>query len=465
VRPSLREYFRSTVGAQRTPWRNLAVATLLFVAVVGGFFIAATSPRNADLSFVNIAILSGSKEGNYHAIVAKAAAEAQRRHGRIANVPSAGSIENLTRLAAAKSSCNVQFALVQDGLPWPDSHPFQLVAHLPEPESFVILGRNADRIRSVTDLRGLKVGIGPVGSGTEYLSRQVVAQLAELDIKLSTQPLQEQLAMLERGDLDLGAMVIEPDADLLVQAVRDRKLQIVDVAIAESLAHRLPSARAGLIKAGYYDPVRGLPPTDKHVIQVDTLLIGNGCARESVTQGVITAFTRVFPELIRINREQPNLTGLQYASSAQSYFDDQGPDRVGEYLPWLIDIMPTARWLQLIFVFSLLFGAQALWHRFRLWRLDGRRVRIEGDISRLFTPAMTVHDIAEMKPEERYRTPEMRARVDALIAQLEQLSGRCRRQSLSMLVPMGQEMNYRFQEWLVGDLLHALRRFRAKLNP
>ncbi|HEY2864562.1 MAG TPA: TAXI family TRAP transporter solute-binding subunit [Casimicrobiaceae bacterium] len=464
MRPSLREYFRSTIGAQRTPWRNLAVATLLFVAVVGGFFIAATSPRNPDLSFVHVAILSGSNEGNYHAIVAKAGAEAQRRHGRVVNLASAGSIENITRLAAAKSSCNAQFALVQDGLPWPESHPFQLVARLPEPESFVMLGRNADRVRSLMDLRGLRIGIGPVGSGTEYLARQIVAQLAELDIKLSTQPLQEQLAMVERGDLDLGAMVIEPDADLLVQAVRDRKLQIVDIAIAESLAHRLPSARAGLIKAGYYDPIRDLPSTDKHVIQVDTLLIGNGCARESVTQGVITAFTRVFPDLIRVNREKANLTGLQYASSAQSYFDDQGPDRVGEYVPWLTDIMPTARWLQLIFVFSMLFAAQALWHRFRLWRLDSRRVSIEGDISRLFTPALTVHDIAEMEPDAKYRTPEMRARIDALIAQLEQFSGRCRRQSLSMLVPMGQEMSYRYQESLVADMLHALRKFHEKLN-
>ena len=463
MRPSLREHFRSTLGAQRTPWRNLAVAALLFAAVVGGFFIAATSPRNPDLSYVKVAVLSGSEEGNYYAIVAKAAAEGQRQHGRIVNVSSAGSIENITRLAAAKSSCNVQFALVQDGLPWPDSNPFQLIGRLPVSESFIVLGRNADRIRSMTDLRGLRIGIGPIGSGTEYLARQIVAQLAELDIKMTTQPLKEQMAMLERGELDLGATVIDADAALVAQAVRDRKLQIVDISGAESLAHRLPSARAGFIKAGYYDPVRGFPPTDKRVIQVDTLLIGNGCARESVTQGVIMAFTRVFPDLIRVNREQANLTGLQYDSAAQSYYDDQGPDRVGAYLPWLIDIMPTARWLQLVFVFSLLFGAQALWHRFRLWRLDSVRVRIEGEIARVFGPAITVAEVAKMKPEERYRTPEARKRVDALITQLEHLSGRCRRQSLSMLVPMGQEMNYRFQEWLVAEWLHALRSFREKL--
>ena len=463
MRPSLREYFRSTRGAQRAPWRNLAVAAVVFAVVVGGFFIAATSPRDPNLSFVNVSILSGSTQGNYYAVVALAATEAQRRRGRITNLTSAGSIENMTRLAEAKSSCKVQFALVQDGIPWPDPNPFQLIARLPISESLVVLGRNADRIHSVTDLRGLRIGIGPVGSGTEYLARQVMAQLAELDIKLSTQPLDEQLAMLERGDLDLGAVVMEPDAALLVHAVRDRKLQIVDTPSTESLAHRLSSARAGIIKAGYYDPVRDLPPTDKHVIQVDTLLIGNGCARESITQGVITAFAREFPDLIRVNREQGNLTGLQFATAAQSYYDDQGPDRVGEYVPWLIDIMPTARWLQLAFVFSMLFGAQALWHRFRLWRLDAQRVRIEGEISRVFTPAMTAADIADLKPEARYRTPEMRARVDALIAQLEHLGGHCRRQSLSMLVPMGQEMNYRYQEGIVSEWLHALRKFRDKL--
>ena len=72
-------------------------------------------------------------------------------------------------------------------------------------------------------------------------------------------------------------------------------------------------------------------------------------------------------------------------------------------------------------------------------------------------------EIAEMNPGARYGTLEMRARIDDLILQLEQLAGRCRRQSLSMLAPMGQEMNYRYQEGLVAEWLHALRQFREKL--
>ncbi|MET0168707.1 MAG: hypothetical protein ABW318_27410, partial [Vicinamibacterales bacterium] len=233
---------------------------------------------------------------------------------------------------------------------------------------------------------------------------------------------------------------------------------------ADALAQRLPSARGGIIKAGYYDPVRELPPTDKRIIEIDTLVIGNGCARESVTQGVVTALVRVFPNFVAVNRERPNLTGLEYAPAARTYFDNQGPDVVGEYVPWVIDIMPTARWVQLVFAFSLLFGAQAVWHRFRLWRLDARRVRIEGEVTRLFAPGTTVVEIAESLPKSQHRTPAARAQVDAAMNELGELAERCRRQSLSMLVPMGQEMNYRYQERLIADLLHALRQFRARLD-
>lgn len=437
----------------------LLVAALAVVAVVVAKF-----GRNPDLSHVKAAFVSGSPDGNYYALVAKVAGEALQQRGRIENLKSAGSIENIERLAAAKASCEIQFALVQDGLPWPTSHPFELIGRLPISESFVVLGREADRVRSIADLRGMRVGIGPVGSGSEHVARQVMAQLADLDLKVTTHPLHEQIAMLERGDLDLGSMVIAPEAQLMLEAVRDRKLQIFDIPVAEALARRLPSARGGIIKSGYYDPVRQLPPTDKHIIEVDTLVIGNGCARESVTQGIIMALARVFPNFVTVNRERPNLTGLAYASAARSYFDNQGPDPIGEYVPWVIDIMPTARWIQLIFAFSVLFGAQAVWHRFRLWRLDAARVRIEGDVSRLFPPGITVAEIATTPPEQRHRMPEARAQLDAAVIGLTKLTERCRKQSLSMLVPMGQEMNYRYQERLIAELLHALRQFRARLG-
>src|SRR4029434_9582888 len=143
----------------QAPSRALKTA-LLFAAFVVIAVLAATFGPNPDLSHVKVAFVSRSEEGNYHAIVAKAAAEARRQHGRIDNLPSAGSVENIARLAAAKVSCDIQFALVQDGLPWRKSHPFQLIGRLPIPESFVVLGRDGERILSVADMGCVRVGIG-----------------------------------------------------------------------------------------------------------------------------------------------------------------------------------------------------------------------------------------------------------------------------------------------------------------
>jgi hypothetical protein len=81
----------------------------------------------------------------------------------------------------------------------------------------------------------MRIGIGPIGSGTEHVARQVLAPFTELNLRLSTQSVEAQLAMLERGDLDLGLMVLNEDAPLLAEAVRERGLQILNLPNAEAL--------------------------------------------------------------------------------------------------------------------------------------------------------------------------------------------------------------------------------------
>ena len=85
-----------------------------------------------------------------------------------------------------------------------------------------------------------------------------------------------------------------------------------------------------------------LPGEAKDVLEVDTLIVSNRCARRSVTQGFITVLVGVFPDIVRYNRDTPNRTGLPLAPAAHSYFEHEGPDLLGVYVPWAYDIMPTA---------------------------------------------------------------------------------------------------------------------------
>jgi TRAP-type uncharacterized transport system substrate-binding protein len=445
---------------------SAATKTVIFFGVV--FLLAALvawlDPR-PSLRHVKVGVLSGSPTGHYHAIVETFAAEVSRRKGRLTNVPTAGSAENIQRLIAARSTCEVHFALVQGGMAYPEGHGLELIGHLPKPESLVILGRNPERFRVPADLKGVRLGIGPVGSGTEQLMRRVLVELAGLDIVVSTPPIDEQLDMLERGELDLGAMVISEDAKLLVDAVVRRNLDILAMPNAESLARRLRFARPGTIEAGQLDYVRQLPRVDKPLLQIDTLIVGNGCASNGVTQGMMAAAAELMPTFVKHNKGEPNLTGLPMAGVAQNFFKDEGADLLGTYAPWAVDIMPLPTWLQIGVAISVLFSVMGMGHRFRLWRVDADRVKLESEIPELFGAGTTVGAIAEMPAGPRHATPEARATIDQLMTRLTALADRCRRHSLSVLVPMGEEMSYRYQETLISDLVTALRLYRDRLPP
>ncbi len=438
-------------------------ALLLFAALfVLTALLVWLDPR-PTLRHVNLSMLSGNPMGNYHATVDKLGAEVARRRGRIRNLASAGSVQNLQRLVAGKASCDVQFALVQDGSLIPDASGLELVGRLPQPESLIILGRDVERVRVPRDLVGLRIGIGPVGSGSEQLMRRLLAEVPELQLVVSTPTIDEQLDMLVRGDLDLGAMVIEEGAALVHQAVVTRKLQMLDLPDAPALARRLPFARPGTIEAGQIDYVQRLPPNDVSVLKMDTLIVGNGCAKNAATMGLLSAVSAVFPTFVQHNKGQPNLTGLPQSAVAAGFLRDEGPDVLVTYAPWAVDILPLPTWIQIGVALSVLFSGMALAHRFNLWRIDARRVRIEREIHALSQPGATLGEIAAMRPDAQQTPAEIRARLDGLLLRLDELAEHCRRKSLSILVPMGEEMSYRYQEALIADLQQALRLYRDRL--
>jgi len=445
------------------PSPGMKVLVVLGVLAVLGVILAVTDPE-ASLRHLRVGFLSGAVKGNYHAVVSRVATVAASRKGQVTNLPSAGSVENVARLIASRSGCTAHFALVQEGVDLPEGNRLELIGRLTRPESLIILGRNVDHVTSPEDLRGMRVGIGPPGSGTEFLMRRLLAPLGALRLQTSSLPVDEQVRRVERGELDLAAMVIDEDADEVKQSLADRKLQILSLPRAEALASGLPFLRKGRIEAGHYDPVRALPPTDKAALQVDTLILGNRCASRSATQGLITVLSDLYPLFVTHNRDTANLSGVPYAAVARTYYETGGPDPVGVYAPWVVDIMPTASWVQLALVVSVLFNAMGALNRFRLYRIDAVRVRIEKQLPALFRPGITVGEISRARPDASLEPDEVRARVASIIERLQSLSDRCRRQSLSMVVPMGGEMAYRYQEQLVTELLQALREFERGLG-
>jgi hypothetical protein len=69
-------------------------------------------------------------------------------------VPTAGSVENVSRLTESKGRRVATFAFVQDGTPVPADAHIEVLGRLPETETLLLLGRRHRAFTTFVDLRG-----------------------------------------------------------------------------------------------------------------------------------------------------------------------------------------------------------------------------------------------------------------------------------------------------------------------
>lgn len=413
------------------------------------------------------ALLTGPEQGNYAALGQKLRAVASQGGGELLVLPSAGSAENLERLARApREGCRPELGLVQAGLPLPEGSALVSLGRLPKQESLFFFGKSADALGSLAELRGLRISIGPEGSGTARLVREVLGlrDFEGLGLVLEARPIDEGLALAREGKVDLAAVVIDEDAELVQRVVRDDGLGIAGLPQLDVIARRFPHLRVGRVGAGQYDAVKLLPKTDKRVLRVETHVLTNGCASRSELMAMLEVLDDAFPGFSEHNRErrEAGKGAPKLSPVTRDYLQNPGPDYADRWLPWAVDLMPPGNWMYLVMGVSVLFNVMGVAHRFRLWRIDAARVKTEQDLAALFGRPVTVGEIERWEASGDVLAPGFAHDLELVVTDLEALAERCRKQSLSVIAPMGQEMVYRYQETLMHDLLAALRGLRAR---
>jgi TRAP-type uncharacterized transport system substrate-binding protein len=436
---------------------GLVVATVLIALVLSKINFG------SGLGHVDVKMLSGSTGGNYAAVVDRLTARAAKRGGTIENVSSAGSVDNVQRLVAGAADCDVHFALIQDGVPLPDSDRLQLIGRLPQSETLFIIGRDAAKLTKFAEMRGMRIGLGPKGSGTDYLARRVLEadDLKSLGLRLSNHELSEQVERVAAGELELGVFVMDENAQLIRNAVRDRGLQLVSLEQLDVVTTRVPFLSLGTIKAGQYDMLAVVPARAQPVLRVDTLIVGNGCASRSVEIGVLEVLVEELPAL---SNTEFHGGSLRRSEVAKEFYASEGPGFADEYVPWLVDIMPLGNWFYIAMCLSVLLNAMTLWHKVRLWKVDANRDKAFQIVRDALGETLTPAEIQVLEPTAVHRTRQTRERIDEALRALDALRVKTRKEENSLLVPMGHEWMYRYEEEQMELLLVALRAFRAKVG-
>lgn len=431
--------------------------------LLGAIFTAIDLAPN--LSHIDLTILSGPKSGQYHALVERLAADAAKRAGSVTNVATTGTAENLKRVEEAIGSEGALFALVPDGLQYPQAGKLELVARLPKTNTVFFLGLHANRIRYLADLKDMRVGIGPQGSGTALFAREILVkkELTGLNLTLSEHTFTDQVKKLENADLDIGVFLTSQDNPLINKAIHEG-LQIASFENAEAWVVRVPGLRVETLYAGHYDHVALLPNRDNKVFRVDTLVLGDRDAPRSDVVGLLVLLNETYNGFIPHNRDTRNNTGLAQAKELRTFIDNDGPNVLDEYAPGLLDFMPPANLLHYVVVISVLMNLMTGWHRLRLYVVDSHRTEIENLMYKLFGTELTFEEIHELEVGRYKLTEEDRKLLDELISRSERLRQRCRKYAPSIVTPLGQENIYRYHEGLITQQLKILRDLRERVN-
>jgi TRAP-type uncharacterized transport system substrate-binding protein len=442
--------------------KGLIRLSLLVAAAVAVVALASLFGIARDYAYLHASLLTGTPMGNYHALGDKLAERARRGHGTLDVVATAGSVDNIQRLADNKR-CATMFAFVQAGTPVPDGAQLEVLGRLPEPETLLLFGKRGRTFPTFAELRGASIGIGPEGSGTAYLMRQLFEDpdLKNLGVRLSTHEFAEEAELVAQGQLDLAAVVMAEDAEFLQDAVRTYDLEIASPRELEGLIKRHSWLDTGHIPAGRYDLERPSPSAERLVARVDTLVVTDGCARRAERVALLTLLSAQLPGFLRSNppKSADTIAGLALAPEARQFFLSGEPEIADRYFPWLVNLMSPVYWVYLVMAVTILFNAMRGFSRFRLWRIDAAREKLKVQVDNMIGPTAGRTPTAATK--EKATISNVGATLERVTAQLVELRARCRRYTGSMVTPMGDEMFYRYQESLINELLRRVAEARG----
>src|SRR5271165_255052 len=433
----------------------LLAAALIALAAAALYFTVA-----GDYAYLKASFYTGAPTGQYHVVGDRLAARALKKKGHLNVVATAGSVENVRRLAGENGRCDPAFAFVQDGVPIPADAGLETLGRLPQPESLLLLARRGRAVATFNDLKGASVGIGPESSGTAYLMQHLLenSDLKDLGLKPSNHELEAQAELVRADQLDVAAFVMNENAELIRRLIDKYDLEIVAPPAIEGLTARDRWLRLGRIPAGFYDVERQIPATDKIVAQVDTLVMTNACVGRAERLALLTLLSEEFPSFVRSN-PPPSAQSQDAAplgDEAREFFANGQPALPDRYFPRLVNLMSPAYWIYLAMAVTILLNATEVFSRFRLWRIDANRELLEARIKALADPPLTREQIKALPSHAVLKSAQARNTAADLVKDLEALRARCEALLKSSVTPMGREMYYRYQESRIGEAIAAL---------
>lgn len=385
---------------------------LLSLVVACGLIYLVTDPSPPS----HIRISTGQENGAYELFGKKYAAALARHHIHAELVPSLGSRQNLQRLTDTASGFDIGF--VQSGSTEQDEAERRGLISLGSlfTEPIWLFYREQKTITQLTQLRGLKINVGPDGTGIPQLFNKLLSVngVEANQVRLGTLENTPATVALLSGDIDGMVFSSAPDELLIQMLLQTPGIKLFDFVQAEAYTRRFPFLTHVVLPRGIVDLGRDLPARDYQLIAPTATLVARTSVHPALVDLLVQSATQIHGGAGWFHRqgEFPNAayTEIPVVPAAVKYYRS-GPSFLQHYLPFWLSNLMERMWVVVVAFGALLIPVSRVVPPLYVWKVRSRVYRWYGTLR-------SVEQAIEDVPSER--RAEVYARQLARLNEIEE---------------------------------------------
>ena len=352
-------------------WVYSPLALLILLGMLWGLAHVKPAPPK------RVVIAAGEPGGAYYAHAQAYARQLAREGIHLEVLATRGSVENLALLRSGTAD----MALVQGGVMPSDGGTAGLVGlgSLYYEPLWLFRRQGLEVTGRLPLLQGLTVSIGPNGSGTQALVKQLLADNGlERAAEFLALPSKEAARRLETGALDAAFFVASPRAMLVRELIHSPRAVPLSFERAAAYARRYPYLTTLVLPEGAEDLERNLPAQDVKLLATTAGLV----VRESLHPAVVSLMMQILSRVHggagwfeqRGQFPNPNHIAFPLHPQAERYYK-HGPPFLQRYLPfWLASFLDRIK-IMLLPLLGLLLPAFKIVPPLYRWRMRSRIYR------------------------------------------------------------------------------------------
>ncbi|NHZ79524.1 TAXI family TRAP transporter solute-binding subunit [Massilia sp. CCM 8695] len=352
------------------------VLTIVALCAVAYFLVDPSPPRRVTLG-------TGQENSAYEEFGKKYAAKLGKHGIAVTLQRSLGSQDNLQHLNEGK----LDIAFVQSGSTEQAEAQRKGLVSIGSlfTEPVWLFLREDAKVTQLSQLKGLKINLGPEGSGVPKLFRQVLALngVEPADLTIGTLENTPGTVELLEGRIDGLVFSSGPDAPLVQMLLQTPGFKLFDFTQAEAYSRRLPFVSHVVLPRGIVDVGRDIPAQDYHLIAPTATLV----AREDLHPALIDLYVQAASEIhggtgwFQQQGQFPSAryTEIPVAREAAKFYKDGAP-LLQRYMSFWLANFFDRMWVVVVALAALVLPLSKVVPPLYVWRIRSRVYRWYGQL-------------------------------------------------------------------------------------